>query len=556
MTPRSLSHRAPLLLLAVSWCVGSTLAHLGWMAWPAALHALLALAGLALAWLGGPRRLPWALGLCLALAAAGALRTDERRDRPHEWDTLALPPREAELRLRIERLFSTPPSEERAGGLARVVGAPAHLPELTGQRIQFFVTWPAGDAHGPALPGREFSARGLLDPVPFHPGPNDAEFDRYLAAEGVNFSFNRARLLDMPTPAGPWARFCAATGTRLETILRRGLDDQDALADLYVAMLLGRKGELSEAQRERFIETGTMHLFAISGLHIAGIALALNTALTLLRLPTRARFVVGTAILALYVEITGGAPSAVRAFWMVTCLHGAYQLRAPTNSLAALAASALCVLVLDPHQLFTAGFQMSYGIVAALLLYGVPLQERWLAAWQPWALLPKTAWTARHHVTEWVGRGVLSAIALGLAATLVSTPATLAFFGLVAPGGFFVNLVLIPVAALVLFAGVAALLCGLLGLGPLAVLFNHAAALVLAAMDTVVVRTLDVPGVSWPAAFAAPWLAGASGVGLLALLAVGYARGWRAREGGYWAPYAALGLVLVLGVRGVSVAAP
>jgi hypothetical protein len=33
---------------------------------------------------------------------------------------------------------------------------------------------------------------------------------------------------------------------------------------------------------------------------------------------------------------------------------------------------------------------------------------------------------------------------------------------------------------------------------------------------------------------------------------VGYVRGWRRREGGFWAPYVVLGLVLVLGVRGVS----
>src|SRR5690606_8486486 len=110
------------------------------------------------------------------------------------------------------------------------------------------------------------------------------------------------------------------------------------------------------------------------------------------RLPRGAAFLLGTAILWTYVDITGGTPSAVRAFWMVTCLLGARQIRAPSNSLAALAASALVVLVIDPHQLFSASFQMSYGIVAALLLYGVPLQERWLARWQPWATLPKAGW--------------------------------------------------------------------------------------------------------------------------------------------------------------------
>lgn len=145
-------------------------------------------------------------------------------------------------------------------------------------------------------------------------------------------------------------------------------------------------------------------------------------------------------------------------------------------------------------------------------------------------------------------RFVLAALSLGLAATLVSTPATLGFFGLLAPGGFFVNLVLIPLSTLVLFAGVAALLSGLLGLAPLAVLFNHAAALLLVGMESLVAASLRLPGASWPARFDPAWLASAASAGLIVLLAVGYAARWPRRAGGYWTPYLALGLLLLFGV--------
>jgi competence protein ComEC len=254
--------------------------------------------------------------------------------------------------------------------------------------------------------------------------------------------------------------------------------------------------------------------------------------------------------------LTGAAPSAVRAFWMVTCLHGAHQLRVPTNSLATLAASALGVLVFYPHQLFSASFQMSYGIVAALLLYGVPLQEKWHAAWQPWANLPRTEREGWRTWVEKSVRFVLGLIALGLAATLVSTPATLGFFGLLSPGGFLLNLALIPASSLVLFAGVGSMIAGGLGLAPLADIFNHAAALVLTLMDAAVVAALKVPGASWPAHYTAPWLAPVVGAGMLGLLAVGYALGWRRRFGGYWSPYAALALVLLLCVRSAPTPPP
>ncbi len=551
MMPRSLTHRAPLLGPALAWASGASLSHFGLIPPHGVPLALIALGALLVAWtaFATSRSATFArigaASLAVALAAAGALRTGQERARLADWDTLDLPPREARLGLRIERLFaSTAPG--RVGGLARVVSAPPHLAELRGQRISFSTTWPAGADAAP-LRGAGFDALGLLAPLPF--SPPAGSFDRFLADEGVNFAFSRARVEGEPRPAGAWSRLCGAAAIRLEGILRSGLGEKAPLADLYVAMLLGQKQALSAGQKDGFVRSGTMHLFAISGLHIAAIALVINTLLALARIPERTRFFAGAALLWLYVELTGGEASAIRAFWMITCLLGARLLRAPSNSLSALAASALGVLVLSPHQLFGAGFLMSYGIVAALLLYGVPLQEKWHAAWRPWANLPPEARGWRREAVEDAGRFVLAALALGLAATLVGTPATLAFFGLMAPGGFFVNLVLIPVSSLVLFAGVAALLAGLAGLAPLAILFNHAGALVLAFMETVVTASLRVPGMSWPAAFAPSWTAAPTGVGIMALLAAGYAWRWPRHIGGYWLPCLALVLTLLFAVE-------
>ncbi len=553
MTPRSLSHRAPLLGLVVAWAAGSLASHISWPAWAPAIWAGLAVGGLVLAWAGRGRGVVWwAAGLFIALAAAGALRTGQERQRLEAWDELALPPREARLTLRIERVFATPPGEARAGGLAEVIEAEGHLRDLIGQRVQFSVEWPRGPGAVRAWRGAEFTALGVLRPVALR--PEEETFDRFLADAGVNYSFSRARLRGEPRAAGGWGRFCAAAGDRLEAILRIGLGGHERLADLHVAMMLGRQQELSEGQQDLFVRTGTMHLFAISGLHIAGIALAVNLLLAVLRLPAGVRFAAGTVLLWVFVEVTGGTPSAVRAFWMVTCLLGARLWRLPGNSLAALAVSALGVLVVAPHQLFSASFQMSYGIVAALLLYGVPLQEKWLERWTPWVRLPGADRGGWRGLVELVGRGLIGAVALGLAATLVGTPATLGFFQLMTPGGFFVNLLLIPLSTLVLFAGVGAMLAGGVGLVPLASIFNHAAALMLAGMEWVVTGAAGVPWAAWPARFVWPGLATGTTAGLLALLAIGYARGWRRREGGFWAPYVVLGLVLVLGVRGVSLA--
>lgn len=543
MTLRSLSHRAPLLGLLGAWGVGSALAHAGRINWPAAAWASLAVAGLVALWLAGKSRAAWWGGLTLALLAAGALRTEQARQRLGEWDRLELPPREARLTLEITRTFA-PKRPELATGLARVTGASAHLADLVGQKVYFSCAWPM-DAE-PPLRSVSFEARGVLRTVAAH--PPQTTFDRYLADSGANFSLERARLSGPPGPAAAWPRLCAKLGAKLEDVLRVGTSEHRGFADLYVAMMLGQKEELSEQQHDWFVRSGTMHLFAISGLHIAGIGLAVHTLLALLRIPSRVVFVVGSLILWVYVEITGAAPSAVRAYWMVTCLLGARELRLPGNGVAALCLSALVVLVREPQQLFAPGFQMSYGIVAALLLYGVPLQEKWNVAWQPWRAIPEAE---RGRVRRWAEafvRLLMDLVALGLAATLISLPAGVGFFQLVAPGGFFLNLLLIPLAGLVLFAGVASMIVGLAGLGALASLFNHAALLVLALMETAIEQTLRVPLVSWPAEFRAEWMFSAAMSLMILLLVCGYARSWKTREGGHWLPYAVLiaGMVFCL----------
>lgn len=296
-----------------------------------------------------------------------------------------------------------------------------------------------------------------------------------------------------------------------------------------------------------FRESGTMHLFSISGLHIAVIAGVITGLLALLRLPSVARLAAGAALLWLYVDITGAAPSAVRAWIMVVFLHASHVLRVPGNPLAALVASAMCVLVIDPLQLFTASFQLSYGIVAALLMLGLPLGEKLSEKAALFTLLPKVSWTRAHRWSDWSWRKLLSALAIGLATTLVGTISGVAIFGLFTPVSLVANLVLIPVGSLVIVSGFLTLLLGLAGLDSLAVVLNHASVLLLKAVETGVRFFVSLPGAHHTATFSPPWLGYAGLAGLFGLVFFGYASDWRGRRGGYWPPFAFTALLLAAG---------
>ena len=161
-------------------------------------------------------------------------------------------------------------------------------------------------------------------------------------------------------------------------------------------------------------------------------------------------------------------------------------------------------------QLFSASFQMSYGIVAVLLLLGGPLAEALLARW-PLFTAPPGIDVAVAPSAGPTGRGatLLGTLGIGLASSLVSTISSIQFFGLFTPGSLAVNLVLIPISTFVIGAGFISLLCGFAGFAAGSVLFNHAGVLLLWLMDRLLRTAMAVPGVYQ----AAPFRAGLDGSG-------------------------------------------
>ncbi len=279
------------------------------------------------------------------------------------------------------------------------------------------------------------------------------------------------------------------------------------------------------------------------------IAGALQAVLLLGRVPRWPRFLVGAGLLWLFVDITGASPSAVRAFVMATFVQAAFVLWRPGNPLAAMVASALAVLLVAPLQMFSASFIMSYGIVFALLVLGLPLGDAWLARWTPWRDVPEVTWSWWQRRVAEAWRWLAIAGAIGVATTLVSFVTGVQFFRLLTPGALFANLALIPAAMLVTLGGFASLVCGLAGWAWGASLSNHAAALVLFGIEWVVRLSVQVKSAFLPATFAAPWIGQAMLIALMATLLAGYAWNWRRGRGGWWPPFAVVALALIFGVN-------
>jgi competence protein ComEC len=538
--------RAPLLWLLVPFMAGLTAAKL----WPppafglgplALTAGLTALAAGGLAFRDGPiARGLWAIGILVSAGLAGFALLHARVPALHLEESR--PPREVTVTLRVLQVY--PAATRSLTGLGVITATGEQDSELLGRRVYFSAI---RRISVPPQRSGHYVIRGVIEPLSRETG--DGGFNDYLANLGVRQKLTRAHLMSEVSPPGWFQRFCTRAQARLETILRNGLADRPQAASLYLAMLLGEKAQIPAEQENAFMRSGTFHIFSISGLHVGVIAGAIYITCGLLRLPRRTTLVAALIVLWFYVQITGARIPSLRAFQMIAFVSSVQIFRLPGNPLAALAASALLTLLIDPLQLFSTGFQMSYSVVVALVVMGRPLSDQWGAAWRPFALLPRGNWHWYHRWIEASGRQVLLLLAGCWTAFLASMPSSIGFFQVFSPGALPANLLVIPLASLTIWAGFVSLLAGLMGLVPVSALSNTVAATAIALMDWLLRHGTAVPGVWFNARFRADWLAPASLALLTAVLLAGSAGRWAPRYGGYWLPVGTLALIIILGVK-------
>ncbi len=460
---------------------------------------------------------------------------------PRDWNEL--PPREADLTLQIERLFQQSDRYGRVTGLARVQDAAPHLRDLAGHRI-YFQLKPVRDEL-PAVRSSIILTRGTLrylDPSGMEDG-----FEQFLVNSGAYFELRRGVILQTLHGGSWFQRFCSRQSAVFEQILKSGNAEDAALGNIYVAMLLGKKSALESEQKSAFIASGTMHIFAISGLHVGVMAAALYHCFLLLRIPRKVSTLISLAALFLYVQITGASPSATRAFLMVVFFLGSVVFLRQSSPFGSLLLSALVVLLWDPLQLWSAGFQLSYAVVASIFLYGMPLMEK-LEGWRVISgeLPAKNRW--EYTGTE-LKRKLVQLFCISFAATLVSSPLVIHYFQVFTPGAVFLNMPLMPLASLAIISGFISLIFGLSHVIWVSAFFNHGAWVLIWVMEKLISGFLKIPGFFWKASFRWESLGIVAVLILLVALLATRSRRLVKSPIAYWIPPLILIMFIIFGTR-------
>jgi len=296
--------------------------------------------------------------------------------------------------------------------------------------------------------------------------------------------------------------------------------DSDSEA-LLIALLLGEQRGVGDETRKLYSRTGTAHVLAVSGLHLACLAafvFLLGAPLTLLfpkaaaqgRI-SRARLLLALSVCTVYLVLTGESLACIRAWIMIAGYSIARLLNRDFDVWTWMGISSTAILAGRPAAVFDAGFQLSLSSVGAIACAAAMRRVLWWTEPIHLDLGPPKVAAAR----KYIGQALL---ATG-AATLGTMPFTWWHFGTIPLASIPANVVAVPVSSLIILPG--AMIHGIVlrwipwvGDASL-VLLGHVLFVLNASLDA---WAAILPAVrpAWPG-----WLAASGAAGLLFLAAFG-----------------------------------
>jgi competence protein ComEC len=147
-------------------------------------------------------------------------------------------------------------------------------------------------------------------------------------------------------------------------------------AALIDAMVIGEEAFIDRDTRVDFQRSGTYHVLVVSGMNVSILAFVVFWTLRRLRLADVPATFLTVAFCVAYASITEVGAPVWRATLMCAIYLGTRLLYRDRAMVNALGAAALGLLIVDPRQLFTASFQMTFVCVLIVAAIGIPILQR------------------------------------------------------------------------------------------------------------------------------------------------------------------------------------
>ncbi len=275
------------------------------------------------------------------------------------------------------------------------------------------------------------------------PLPGSFDYKRYLKSQGINRLFIASNYKIKGYAGFPFNIYRKIFSFRNLALsyLCSGIKSERTSAFL-AGFFFGCRQGISKQMKQLFLRSGTIHILAISGLHVGILALIL---LFIFKpLPITARYLLIPFFLFCYVFLTGFRPSGLRALIMISvlCFHKAffYPIR-PVNSIAF---AAVVILLFNPLALNNTGFQFSF-IIAGFLVLSWEQTTNWLRI-----IKEKNSWLISADFTFFkkikyaFREKILLLTITSIVAGIAGTGLILYYQSLFIPSMIFLNILILP----------------------------------------------------------------------------------------------------------------
>ncbi len=226
---------------------------------------------------------------------------------------------------------------------------------------------------------------------------------------------------------------------------------RDTVSGIYRAILIGDRSKIPDKTLESFKASGTMHILAISGIHLTLIGVLLFTSIywllrrsEYLTLKLNVKKTAGILCLPLllsYALLAGMNSPVFRAFLMSSIIILAFCTDRPKTLSALIAFAALVILTLSPQSLFTPSFQLSFAAFTSIMLTAPFIRDK-LAAKDVSDKDLKIKVLLR--IQNWI----LASLVAASAAVLATAPIVIFYFYRFPLAGPVANLILEPLICL------------------------------------------------------------------------------------------------------------
>ncbi|HRO41298.1 MAG TPA: ComEC/Rec2 family competence protein [Flavipsychrobacter sp.] len=205
--------------------------------------------------------------------------------------------------------------------------------------------------------------------------------------------------------------------------LNRYIKDTATLG-LMQAMLLGDEVNFDPELRQTYVETGIIHIVAISGGHVIIFFQIISLLFFWLRNKRyeKLKYLIAVPLVCFYVAVAGAPTSAIRAAIMFSFIALGLMLQKDKQPLNQLFTTAFFMLLYEPMWLFSVGFQLSFSAVLSLILFYKPVYR----------LLP---------LTNPVAKKIWGAAAASIAAEIIIAPIVIFYFHLLPVTFLFANVI-------------------------------------------------------------------------------------------------------------------